>query len=229
MEDIASKISGPDKSYLAFFDLDETIISKTSGSSIVRESYRRGIMGRRGLMKAAYLSMLYKTGFKNTLTIIHEMISWLAGFSEEAFLKLSSEVCSDILIPSIHNEVRDELTFHREQNAKVILLSSALKPICIQIADHLGMDDVICSELEVMGGLFTGRPLGRPCFEEEKAIRLMAYCKTSGADLEDTWYYGDSIADRHVLSVAGNPVCVNPDKKLRKIAEANKWKIYEWH
>lgn len=229
MTAISLEIKKSEKSYIAFFDLDETIISENSGRAIVHESYRRGIMGKRGLMKAIYLSILYKANLKNTLKIIYEMISWLAGFPEKAFLELSSYVCTDVLIPSIHSEVIPELNMHREQNARVVLLSSAMKPVCEKIAEFLEMDDVISSDLEVIDGIFTGRPLGRPCFDEVKAERLKIYCKLHNANIADAWYYGDSFADRHVLALAGHPVCVNPDKKLRKIAEEKKWKIYEWH
>lgn len=223
------KDGSSEKSYIAFFDLDETILSINSGRAIVKESYKRSIMGKRWLAKAMYLSVLYKTNIKNTLKIIYEMISWLEGFSEQAFENLSSDVCAHILVQRIHQEVVPELNMHRKQNARLVILSSALKPVCARIAESLDMDDVICTELEVADGIFTGRPVGKPCFEEVKAERLKSYCEKHRSDPKDAWYYGDSIADRHVLGIVGNPVCVNPDKKLKRIAQERKWKISEWH
>ena len=110
-----------------------------------------------------------------------------------------------------------------------MILSSALTTICRQMAENLNIDDIICSGLEVKNGYMTGRPLGHLCFGEEKAVRLKRYCEIFNFSLSEAWYYGDSISDLHALSVVGNPVCVNPDKKLKKAAKRRGWKIVLWN
>ncbi len=226
---ISSKDNVPGYSYIAFFDLDGTIIGANSGRALVRQAYNKGMMGWYDLLKAIYTGMLYRTNLKDTLKIINDMVSWVGGLSEKTIMDLSSEVSYNVLIPSIRSEVSSELTMHRTQNAKVVILSSALKPVCLEVSNYLGMDDILCSELEVINGYYTGRPLGRFCFDEEKAVRLKAYCEINNTELRNVWYYGDSIDDKPALSVAGHPVCVNPDKKLKKIALEKEWKIYQWH
>jgi HAD superfamily phosphoserine phosphatase-like hydrolase len=108
------------------------------------------------------------------------------------------------------------------------ILSSSLKPICIGIAQKLNIDNVLCSEIESKNGLLTGRPIGRLCFREEKAIRLAAYCKLNNMDPADAWYYGDSISDLPALSIVGNPICINADSQLKKIAIKRNWKTLSW-
>jgi HAD superfamily phosphoserine phosphatase-like hydrolase len=110
-----------------------------------------------------------------------------------------------------------------------VILSSALKPICIEIAKILDIDDIICSDLEVKDGYLTGRPIGRLCFGEEKMIRLKEYCERNNAQASEAWYYGDSITDLPALSIVGNPVCVNPDNKLRMVAGKRGWRILHWN
>ena len=61
-----------------------------------------------------------------------------------------------------------EIKRHRENQASVVLLSSAITPICSVVAQYLELDDYICSEFEVVDGLYTGRPLGTICYSEEK-------------------------------------------------------------
>lgn len=97
-----------------------------------------------------------------------------------------------------------------------------------QVADHLGMDDIICSDLEVTNGYLTGKTIGHLCFGEEKKIRLIKYCEINNTNPSDAWYYGDSIADLPVLLSAGNPICINPDKKLKKEAHKRGWKVLAW-
>jgi phosphoserine phosphatase len=79
--------------------------------------------------------------------------------------------------------------------------------------------------MEVIDGVFTGLPEGEFCFDDEKRVRLIEYCKTRQYDLNESFYYGDSIADFPALQAVGNPVCVNPDRKLARIAHKRGWRI----
>ena len=110
-----------------------------------------------------------------------------------------------------------------------MILSSGLYPICQEMSLSLGMDDIICSSLEVKDGYLTGRPLGRICFGQEKVVRLNEYCKNNNINPIQSWYYGDSISDLPVLSSVGIPVCVNPDKRLKKAARKRGWKVLYWN
>jgi phosphoserine phosphatase len=46
--------------------------------------------------------------------------------------------------------------------------------------------------------------------------------------VDDAWYYGDAIIDQPALSIVGHPVCINPDHKLKRVAEKNKWTVNNW-
>lgn len=216
------------KKYLAFFDLDGTIISVYSATAIVGEAVRRGLMRRADVIKAVYLSVLYRFKLKDEFKTIHEMMSWLQGVPEKTIDDLVSDVTAGILIPSIRQSAAKELEFHRKNDAGLVLLSSALKPVCHKISNYLEMDYLICSEPEINDGMYSGKPKGLMCYNEQKAVRLKDHCRRTGASVEDAWYYGDSIADRHAMGIVGHPVCVNPDKKLRKLAFENNWKIVDW-
>ena len=105
------------------------------------------------------------------------MVSWVKGIPEKTIVDLCSEVFREVLFPSVYDEARSEIEFHKGENAKVVILSSALTPICQDMAKNLGLDDFICSELEVKNGYMTGHPVGHLCFGEEKAVRLKEYCE----------------------------------------------------
>lgn len=223
-----SKDSNPVKNYIAFFDLDQTITSSISGKELARGAFRKGLMTRYDLTNAIFLSLLFRLELKDPLKIIDKMVRWVEGISEKTIVDLCSEVFREVLLPSVYDEARSEIEFHKGENAKVVILSSALAPVCNDMAKDLGFDDVICSDLEVKNGYHTGRPLGHVCFGEEKAIRLKDYCEKNSILPSDSWYYGDSISDLSALSVVGHPVCVNPDKKLRKMAIKKNWRILYW-
>lgn len=224
---LKDRISG--YNYTAFFDLDRTISSSNSGKALFQYAYKQGLTTKIDLITGICLSLLYWLKLKDPAKIIDKMVGWLKGLSEDSLNNLSADVFKDSISKSIHHEVYPEIIFHKKNGAKVVILSSAILPVCQKVADLLQMDDILCSELEVNNGYLTGRLNGRLCFGEEKRTRLTKYCEINNTKTSDAWYYGDSISDLPALSSVGNPVCINPDKKLKKEALKRGWKILQWH
>lgn len=216
------------KSYIAFFDLDRTITKSISGRALASAAYRKGLMAHRNLINAIFLSLLFRLKLKDPLKLLDQMVSWVKGIPERTIVDLCSEVFHEVLFPSVYKKAIAEIEFHRAQNAKVVILSSALTTVCREMANNLNIDDIICSELEVYNGKMTGRPVGHLCFGEEKAVRLKEYCEKHNSSRSEAWYYGDSISDLPALNAVGNAVCINPDKKLKKTALKRDWKILYW-
>ncbi|HUX56388.1 MAG TPA: HAD family phosphatase [Bacteroidales bacterium] len=229
METISSQDNTTGKNYIAFFDLDHTIISINSGKAFVKNAYKYGFMTGLHIITGLWLSILYKLNIKDPAKIIYTMVSWLKGVPEEQVKKLSSDVFRNYLLESIHPEILNEISYHKKNGARVVILSSSIQPLCLKVAEHLGIDDVICSDLEVNYGVYTGNTKGPICFGKEKIVRLKEYCNKNNINPIYSWYYGDDISDLLVLSSVGNPVCVNPDKKLRKAAYKKGWKILQWY
>jgi HAD superfamily hydrolase (TIGR01490 family) len=215
--------------YIAFFDLDRTITENISGKEFVRYALKEKHLSFTDLMQVLLISLANKLKIVNPLRIINKMVRWIEGMPVETMEKLSYEVFHNALVPSIYSEVPDEIKLHKERNARVVILSSSIAPVCSKIAGHLGFDDVICSELEIENGKYTGRSTGPLCYGHEKVNRLVEYCNRNSIAPENAWYYADSISDLPVLKLVGTPVCVNPDKKLLKYAGKRGWKINFWH
>lgn len=228
METTSLKEGNKSKSYFAFFDLDHTITSSVSGRELAIGAYKRGLLKRSDLLSAFFLSMLYKMRFADPAAAINRMGGWAKGIRIETLEDMSADVTEKILIPSLYRQVRDEIKLHRDNNAGLVILSSTLAPVGRKMSEYLGMDDFLCSELEAVNGILTGRPDGTFCFGEEKAVRLKKYCEKNNSKLQDSWYYGDSLSDLPALSIVGHPVCINPDRKLKRIAERKGWKIFYW-
>jgi HAD superfamily hydrolase (TIGR01490 family) len=228
MEITSLKEGNKSKNYFAFFDLDHTITSAVSGRELAFGAYKRGLMKRSDLLSAFFLSMVYKMRLADPAEAINKMGGWVKGIRVETLENLSTEVSEKILIPSVYRQARDEIKLHRDTNAGLVILSSTLATVGRRMSEYLGMDDILCSELEAVDGILTGRPDGTFCFGEEKAVRLKKYCEKNNSKLRDAWYYGDSLSDLPALNIVGHPVCINPEKKLRKIAEEKEWQIYYW-
>jgi phosphoserine phosphatase len=88
------------------------------------------------------------------------------------------------------------------------------------------MDELISTDLIIENNVFKGIQ-GNSVYKEEKVNRAEKFLKENNMTFEDSYFYSDSISDLPLLEKVGNPVCVNPDKKLAKIAINKQWKILE--
>jgi HAD superfamily hydrolase (TIGR01490 family) len=229
METTSSRDRNPLCNHIAFFDLDKTITKSISGKDLVRGAYSRGLLTRSDLIKAVFLSVVFRLKLQDPLKIIDNMVSWAEGIPEMTMVNLCTEVFRQVLVPAVYRKARFEIETHKAKNARVIILSSTLTTVCQEMAKYLGMDDIICTELEVRNGYLTGRPVGHLCFGEEKAQRLKEYCERNNFSTSNAWYYADSFSDLPALNSVGNPVCVNPDQKLKRTAVRRGWKIVSWN
>ncbi len=214
--------------YVAFFDLDKTILKINSGEALLRRAYKNGLLSIWKLINAYYLAILYKLNFIDPSKIIERLSGWLAKWPVKDIESLCNEIVEKDLIPAIRPEIINEIKIHKAQGAHLVILSSAIASICFPLAKHLEMHSVICSELEIVNQQYTGRPMGKFCFREEKLDRINQYLQWNNYSYEDSYYYADSIDDLPVLKSVGHPICVNSDRKLEKIAQEHNWVIHAW-
>jgi HAD superfamily hydrolase (TIGR01490 family) len=217
--------TGKSFKYVAFYDLDHTILVDNSATHLINEARKRGFMSNRHFRHAIYLSIFYKIGIGDSAKTITYMLSWLRGLREDQIRELCIEVFYGLIVNKIRPEILRTFEEHRSGNGAVVLLSSASGPICDPVSEYLELDDVICSKLETHEGVFTGKILGKLVYGEEKKSRLLSYCTDHGYDPAEAYYYGDSYMDHHVMACVGNPVAVDPDTRLCRIAQKRNWTI----
>ena len=222
------RMSDTNPAYIAFFDVDHTLIPENSGKSLIMKARRSGLMRKRDFLQAVYLALLFKLNWRDPRKIIVRMAAWLGGVVESELEAMVRELFADRLSGVIPREIYEEIQMHRERGARLVILSASMPAICHEFANHLGMDDVICSEFEVINGRYTGRTNGPFCYGPEKLVQMNMFCERSQCILEKSYFYSDSISDLPALERVGNPICVNPDKQLLKIAVDRSWEMRRW-
>ena len=75
---------------------------------------------------------------------------------------------------------------------------------------------------------FTGRPEQPLCLGDGQVARAERLAREQGFRLEDAVFYTDSMSDLPLLERVAEPVAVNPDPRLRRIAEKRGWRIETW-
>jgi HAD superfamily hydrolase (TIGR01490 family) len=125
-------------------------------------------------------------------------------------------------------DTREMLAAHQKAGDLVMLVSGGPVPLLKRIASELGINHVVGTEFEVLEGKYTGRTAGPVCLEDYKASLSMAYLTDNGyqIDFQSSYAYADSISDRSLLEMVGNPVAVYPFDQLRILAQRRGWRQY---
>ena len=180
-------------------------------------------------MRAAAWLLRYSLGAADQEDALVTIITAMKGRRESELVIRSETFYQRVLRRQIRPGARDAVDFHRRRGDKLVLLTSSSTYLSQLIARELGLDDYLCTKLEVdANGIFTGRPLGRPCFGAGKLVAALLFIKAAGVALDDCTFYTDSASDLPVLAAVGNPVAVNPDLRLRWIAKTRGWSIVDW-
>lgn len=90
------------------------------------------------------------------------------------------------------------------------------------------VEHVVATELEVTGGQFTGRIKPPMSYGQGKVVLAEKLAQLHGVSLEKATFYSDSVTDLPLLERVGTPVAINPDGRLRRVAERRGWRIETW-
>ena len=215
--------------YVAFFDLDRTLIPADSSTLLIKDAYRRGIIKNKKLLIGYVFAILYKLRLVKTLTIITRLATWLDGLSEKMVRDMAADIFQSQLKDLILPIARKEIELHRSKGAYLVLASSSMNYFCELFAAELNLDHIICSRMEVKNGILTGNPRGELCFEKYKMIPMVDFCKNNNYKVQESCFYSDSIDDLPALAAVGKPICITPDKHLEKMAKSKGWEIRLWN
>lgn len=218
-----------DKKYVAFFDLDHTILNVSSGALIIRYLSDKGFLRFKHQFHFVAATILAKARLITQHQAMSIIIRLWKNLSLSETIEGNEVFFQEYIVAQIRDGAQREISRHRTNNAAVVLLSASIPSICEKIGDYFDLDDILCTRLEIRNGIYTGKIDGRYCHGKEKAVQAELWCRSNGFSLKDAWYYGDDYEDRHILSIVGNPCCVTPDKKLAKLGLEKKWNIFDWH
>jgi HAD superfamily hydrolase (TIGR01490 family) len=209
----------------AFFDLDRTLIRRSSVLALAPSFRARGLISRLDVVKSVFWQILFVlrgASARRVRTAAEEGMTILRGFTVEDMQHLVGDAMEPVLRPLVYAEPLRLVQQHRERGEKVYVVSATLQEIVEHIADDLGFDGAIGSTCEIVDGVYTGKTL-RAAHGEGKARALRELAADEGLDLSASTAYSDSHSDVPFLEAVGHPVAVNPDRKLRRIARLRGW------
>jgi HAD superfamily hydrolase (TIGR01490 family) len=214
----------------AFFDLDRTLLRRSSALALAGSFRERGVISRRQLLQAAAWQLLFVARGASHEAVrrgAEDGLRVLAGHRPEELRELVAEAMEPVLRPLVYAEPLSLVERHRERGERVYVVSATLQEIVHAIADDLGFDGALGTVCEVKDGRYTGRA-PRALHAEAKARCLQELAEREGLDLPACTAYSDSHTDLPFLEAVGHPVAVNPDRELRRVARERGWPVLEF-
>jgi HAD superfamily hydrolase (TIGR01490 family) len=148
------------------------------------------------------------------------MARTFTGMKREEVMTMYSDTMHGSLQGVMHHDVIERLQKPRSEGAKVILVSGIFADFVQIIAEHIGMDGAIGTNIEFRDGIATGKLIGIPSVGAQKIGLIQQYLRENHPQTkpEDCYAYADSYSDRAMLSTVGHGVAAHPDKKMREAA-----------
>lgn len=211
----------------AFFDLDKTIIAKSSTLAFSRPMFAEGLINRRAVLKSSYaqfLFMLSGADHDQMERIRANLTAMTAGWNVEQVRAVVTETLHEIVDPLVYAEAAALIADHHVRGHDVIVVSASGYEVVKPIAQMLGADHAVATQLVVEDGKYTGE-VDFYCYGTGKVDGMKALAHEHGYDLAHCYAYSDSITDLPMLDAVGFPTAVNPDRGLRKAAAENSWPV----
>jgi HAD superfamily hydrolase (TIGR01490 family) len=211
----------------AFFDLDKTVIAKSSTLAFSKPFFDQGLINRQTVLKSAYAQFLFLMSGAD-----HEQMDRMrsyitnmcTGWNVEQVKSIVAETLHEIVDPLVFAEAKNLIADHKLCGRDVVVVSASGEEIVAPIAAALGATHAMATRMVVEDGKYTGE-VAFYCYGEGKVEAIRALAEREGYPLEHCYAYSDSITDVPMLDMVGHPAVVNPDRGLRKEAAARGWPV----
>jgi putative phosphoserine phosphatase/1-acylglycerol-3-phosphate O-acyltransferase len=211
----------------AFFDFDGTLIDGYSATAFLRGSgialprLLGAALGGGNPLPMLKLLATHCAGAEpgdGEVRFAHEMaLRASRGMSEAELAETAEHVFARHLVGRLRPEMWSLVQAHRRMGHRVVIVTAATRWQAEPFAAHLGVDEVLCSELHgERDRLLRGHA---------KAAAVAEFAIEHDIDLAASHAYADAADDLSFLAVCGHPCAVHPGGTLAAAARERGWAI----
>ncbi|MGY1783973.1 HAD family hydrolase [Geodermatophilus sp. SYSU D00698] len=214
----------------AFFDLDKTVIAKSSTLAFGRPFFAGGLINRRAVLKGAYAQFVFSLSGADAQQMERmraQITDMATGWDVATVHEIVRETLHEVVDPLVYAEAADLIESHRAAGREIVIVSSSGAEMVEPIGEMLGADRVVATRMVTVDGRYTGE-IEFYAYGENKAEAMRRVAAENGYDLADCHAYSDSVTDLPMLTAVGHPTAVNPDRALRKVAAERGWPVLEF-
>ena len=212
----------------AFFDVDCTLLRCNSGSRWLAYLRRNHEISTWNAVRASAWLLRYKLALIDMERVTTIAVADMRGDSEAELADKTRRWVVDEILDEVAPIGRERIAWHKAQGHLTAILTTATPYVAEPIADHLGIEHILCTRLEVDAGRFRGTHVRPACFGAGKVYWAERFAGERAVDLDASWFYTDSYSDLPMLERVGVRRVVNPDPRLRRHARRAGWDIEEW-
>lgn len=211
---------------LAIFDLDETLIGGDSDHAWGEFLISKGLVDADShRLKNDAFYQQYKRGELDVHAYLRFACQALTEHDFDQLFTLREEFVQDFIKPLMLPRANALVEHHRSLGDKLLVITATLEFITEPVVALLGIDELIAPIPERIGDRYTGEIIGVPSFGSGKVTRLQDWLAGTEFDLAGSHFYSDSANDLPLLELVEHPVAVDPDPRLRAVAEKRQWPI----
>jgi putative phosphoserine phosphatase/1-acylglycerol-3-phosphate O-acyltransferase len=223
LAEIEASPGGPEVG--AFFDLDGTLVAGYTAMVFAEDRYRRRQVGVGEAIRATTLGAMHLAGRATFADLIALGAGAWKGLPLSELEELGQDLFEKRISERIYPEVRELVAAHHRRGHTVVLASSATVFQAQPAARALGIEHVLCSELETENGILTGVVREPMMWGAGKARAVERFAADHGVDLAQSWFYADGDEDEALMHLVGHPRPTNPGKRLGAVARRRGWPV----
>ncbi|WOE30533.1 MULTISPECIES: HAD family hydrolase [unclassified Acinetobacter] len=212
---------------LALFDLDHTLLNTDSDHSWGEFLVNEGLVDpvRHRQMNDQFYED-YKAGQLDPIAYNEFVFEFLTQHDSIYLTELHQLFMQKVIRPQMRPEGFKAIQKHQQAGHQLVGITATSDFITRPIFHEFGITEVIATNAEVIDGQYTGKVINIPCYQQGKLVRLNQWL--AGRNVVESWAYSDSINDRFLLEYADHAIAVNPDERLKHLAQQQEWQIQDW-
>ena len=214
---------------LAIFDLDNTLIGGDSDFLWGEFLGEEGVVDANAYRKKnEYFYQQYDLGTLDIYAWLEFCLEPLSRYSMTELQEFHHRFMIQKIEPIMLDKAQNCINRHKERGDTVLVMTASNSFVTAPIVKKYGINQLLATEPEIKAGRYTGGVSGIPCFQSGKVDKLMPWLQKNEETLTGSTFYSDSHNDLPLLELVDNPVAVNADKILTKIAEKKGWEVLNW-
>lgn len=209
----------------AVFDLDRTLLAGSSLVALARVMARSGLLSGQQLLTGLAMDQVFRRrgATDEDVDRLRTIALRQVAGTEVAPLRALTDEVGRRLSGQVLPGARMLLRRHREAGDFIVILSASPQELVEAIATRLGAQRAVGTRAQIDGTRYTGQLDGAFCYGSGKVERLEQ--DLGPGSLDAATAYADSVSDLPVLEACREPVAVNPDRQLHRVAKARHWPV----
>ena len=209
---------------LAIFDIDYTITRKETLMEFFKYLVSKDIKNIKFLPRALYSGLMYGVKVYDERRVKECFLKFIENIDEAELAKLTKSFYDERISKILYKDAVDMIKKLKKEGYMVVLISASPEFYVKEFYAIKEVDLIIGTKFTFEGGKFIRKMDGNNCKGEEKVRRLNKVLKEKNikVDFKNSYMFSDSLSDKPLLDLVGNPYLINYKKKHE--IEILRWK-----